>query len=345
MIELTSQFPVLPRLWRLLRLSPAMLLGGMVWAIAYPVAAQPLPPPLIRGQDPSFPVPTYTPDTSPRYLVYIYGDSPLLLNAIQRMAPGATLQRYGNENIINVGVFANEAEARRQIRVLEEQGFLVQLETLSADALASLLQPPQIPSVTSTLASPGRSPQLPIPARGSALPPASQFGAPLSNYVVYVDNFNPQFLARVQQVVPDAFRRNLGAREVIQVGAFGDEFNARQWVRLLAAEGIRAQVGTTDGSNVAFGNTNTPLLPNQPIAPPMTSQAYYVVIPGGRDRLESLSDRLNQVVRGEVPVQQRSGPLGSHMAVGPFSDRRDAERWNRTLQAAGINNTRVFYSR
>lgn len=345
MIELFCQLPSLAPLSRLLRSSQAILIGGLVWVGAYPVVAQQLPPPLIRGEDPAFPVPTYNPDSAsqPRYLVYIYGDSPLLLGAIQRLAPGATLQRYGNENIIQVGVFNSATEARRQVESLESQGFIVQLETLSTDALASLLQPPQLGSVSSTLRSSTVAPQPAFSSGVSALPPASRFGAPLPNYLVYVDNSNPQNLARVQQVVPDAFRRNLGRQTVIQVGAFTDEFNARQWVRQLGAQGVPAQVGRLDGSSISVGQT--PLPATREFSPVISSRAYYVVIPAGQENFPSLSDRLNQVIRGEVPFQPRSGPFGSHLAVGPFSDRTEAERWNRNLQTAGISNTRVYYGR
>ena len=73
--------------------------------------------------------------------------------------------------------------------------------------------------------------------------------------------------------------------------------------------------------------------------------SYYVVIPSNSNRLISLGTEIRQKVSISINVFRRSQPLGSHIAVGPLSDRLEAEQWNNYLKNLGYGNARVYYGK
>ncbi|MGG6239571.1 hypothetical protein ACQ4N7_13165 [Nodosilinea sp. AN01ver1] len=118
-----------------------------------------------------------------------------------------------------------------------------------------------------------------------------------------------------------------------------------------------AQVPPTPG-NVEFGqelNYGVPPAPSGGVAipppagaPPVTQSAsapYYVVIPTDSSNLGNLSNQVIQLGTPPDRVQQRTAPRGPHVAVGPFTDRGLANRWNDFYREAGIGNSRVFFQR
>ncbi|MBE9139588.1 hypothetical protein IQ254_20705 [Nodosilinea sp. LEGE 07088] len=123
-----------------------------------------------------------------------------------------------------------------------------------------------------------------------------------------------------------------------------------------------AQVPPAPG-NVEFGqelNYSTPTtgIPTEPpsgavmppptSAPPTsspTSAPFYVVIPTDTEGLGTVSNQVIQLGTPPDRVQQRTSPRGPHVAVGPFSDRGLANRWNDFYRDAGLSNSRVFYER
>ncbi len=118
-----------------------------------------------------------------------------------------------------------------------------------------------------------------------------------------------------------------------------------------------AQVPPAPG-NVEFGqelNYGVPPAPSGGVAipppagaPPVTesfSAPYYVVIPTDSSNLGTLSNQVIQLGTPADRVQQRTSPRGPHVAVGPFTDRGLANRWNDFYREAGIGNSRVFFQR
>lgn len=122
-----------------------------------------------------------------------------------------------------------------------------------------------------------------------------------------------------------------------------------------------AQVPPAPG-NVEFGqelNYGAPALPPDgagvmmppPNAAPPTesfsvpSAPYYVVIPTDTSNLGTLSSQVIQLGTPPDRVQQRTAPRGPHVAVGPFTDRALANRWNNFYRDAGIGNSRVHFER
>ncbi|MFM6421023.1 MAG: hypothetical protein ACKPGD_13030, partial [Planktothrix sp.] len=57
-----------------------------------------------------------------RYGVYVNGDSPLLLEVVQQVQPGAMMQRYNNRSIIDLGIYFKQREAQQLIEALKQQG-------------------------------------------------------------------------------------------------------------------------------------------------------------------------------------------------------------------------------
>jgi hypothetical protein len=119
-----------------------------------------------------------------------------------------------------------------------------------------------------------------------------------------------------------------------------------------------AQVPPAPG-NVEFGqelNYGVPSAVNSGVsipppasAPPATSVTfsapYYVVIPTSEADLANVSAQVIQLGTPAAQVQQRTAPRGPHVAVGPFTDRGLANRWNSFFREAGLSNSRVYFER
>jgi hypothetical protein len=177
--------------------------------------------------------------------------------------------------------------------------------------------------------------ELPPIAPPEALPavnlaPASVPATYLKGHRVYVNGDSPLLLQQVRSVEPTAFVQTYQGRRVIQVGLFSNEVNARQKVDQLAAQGIQSEVtNELMGSALSSG--------------PQT-KGYYVVIPAAQADLPQIRD---QALRMGVPqhlLSLRDRPLGTHVAVGPFPQKKDAQEVEQYLHKGGLN-TRVYFDR
>jgi hypothetical protein len=72
---------------------------------------------------------------------------------------------------------------------------------------------------------------------------------------------------------------------------------------------------------------------------------YYVVIPSSANNLSSFATDIRQKVGTSINVIRRTQPIGTHIAVGPFRDRLEAEQWNGYLKDSGYGNARVYYGK
>lgn len=75
---------------------------------------------------------------SDRYLVYVNGNSPYLLQQVRMVAPNAAIQDHQGRSVIQVGRFADEAIARQQIAALNAWGIRAELMTDAGSGLAGL---------------------------------------------------------------------------------------------------------------------------------------------------------------------------------------------------------------
>ncbi|MGF1519322.1 MAG: hypothetical protein ACFCVB_16195 [Nodosilinea sp.] len=120
-----------------------------------------------------------------------------------------------------------------------------------------------------------------------------------------------------------------------------------------------AQLPPTPG-NVEFGqelNYGIPaappsgqMMPPPNAAPPTESftvprAPYFVVIPTDNANLGNVSSQVIQLGTPPDRVQQRTAPRGPHVAVGPFTDRGLANRWNDFYRESGLGNSRVHFER
>lgn len=152
------------------------------------------------------------------------------------------------------------------------------------------------------------------------------------SYLVYVDDASSPTLERVKQLEPQAFVRQYNGRPVVQAGAFARNDNAQQRAQELKSAGVAARVvDLSTGTDTAFADN---------------SRSYFVVIPDRQENLAAIADQIRQLQQNAaIEVSQREQPRGSHVRIGPFSDRSLAEQWNQYLLNAGLRNARVYYGR
>jgi hypothetical protein len=169
-----------------------------------------------------------------------------------------------------------------------------------------------------------------------AIPPR----APASTLRLYrVDIFgdSPLLLSQVQRIEPDAFVRQ--DEGVIQAGVFADEFNAQSRVRALRAQGFQAGVTTiTAGGSANPGGQ----ISDRDTRQRRLDQSYFVVIPGDAGELSDIAAQVVQLGIRRGAVTQRESPRGPHVAVGPFGDRGDADRWSSYFRSVGMD-ARVYF--
>lgn len=146
---------------------------------------------------------------------------------------------------------------------------------------------------------------------------------------VFVDSDSPFLLRQVRSIQPDAFIQNFSGRRVIQAGLFNDEFKARQQVARLASQGIDAQI-TGRSPQFDFGGAG---------------RGYYAVVPGNPREVQEYRDRAIQLGVAQSLLQIRDRPRGLHLAVGPFSDQREAGQVVQYLRDRGSLDARLFYER
>jgi hypothetical protein len=150
-------------------------------------------------------------------------------------------------------------------------------------------------------------------------------------YRVEIYGDSPLLLAQVQRLERRAFvRRGEG---IIQVGEYTNEADAQQRVSELEQRGIIAQITAV---YVDAGATETERQNR--------SRAYFVVIPTGRSDLGQIRAKVIGLGFNREAVLPREGPRGSHLAVGPFKGRTEAERWSSYLQGQGMD-ARVYFGR
>ncbi len=155
-----------------------------------------------------------------------------------------------------------------------------------------------------------------------------------ANYSVYVNSSSYSLLRRVQRVEPTAYIKRYLGYSVIQAGAFKQEYHAQRRVNQLQSLGIRdVKIANADYRGNVDSNRSR-------------SSLYFIAIPTNRRELPRIASRVREVAgRTPIDIRERDEPRGTHVLVGPFNHRQDAETWNRYLQKKGLGNARVYYGR
>ncbi|MFH7024431.1 MAG: SPOR domain-containing protein [Heteroscytonema crispum UTEX LB 1556] len=165
-------------------------------------------------------------------------------------------------------------------------------------------------------------------------------------YLVFVDSNNYQVLEQVRLVEPRAYIRQIQGRSIIQVGVFSKAANAQQRLNQLTSSGINgARAVSLSGGQPTPNNPNNSYNPNPGNPRREESNYYYVAIPANSGELASIQDKIRRNLGQSTGVIARNHPLGSHVAVGPFAQRLQAEQWNSYLRNLGFGNARVYYGK
>ncbi|MBD2563348.1 hypothetical protein H6G95_22585 [Nostoc linckia FACHB-391] len=181
----------------------------------------------------------------------------------------------------------------------------------------------------------------------------SQYNQNFERYLVYVDGSDFQTLQAIRQIEPSAYIRQYQGRNVIQSGVFNRVSNAQQRVSELESRGIYSAriISFANGQEINSGNRSfvgdrTNINANRPVS------RYYVAIPTTPEQLPTIAAqirqnlaRFSQDLGRSGGVLERTQPRGPHVAVGPFSDRFQAEEWNKYLRNIGYGNARVYYGK
>ncbi|HBB34337.1 MAG TPA: hypothetical protein DDZ80_19845 [Cyanobacteria bacterium UBA8803] len=97
----------------------------------------------------------------------------------------------------------------------------------------------------------------------------------------------------------------------------------------------------------------SPSLPSPSVASPNSrsdrlqetgDRSFFVIIPGVAKDLPNIAARVVELGFAEEEVKQRSHPRGPHVALGPFAERAEAERWHNYFRSVGID-ARVYFGR
>jgi hypothetical protein len=169
----------------------------------------------------------------------------------------------------------------------------------------------------------------------------NQYSQNFERYFVYVNSDDYQTLQRVRRIEPGAYIRQYRGRSIIQSGVFSRRSNAEQRVRELEYYGIRGAGVVSFSGGEEVQNFNPPSSRNSTIR----TNRYYVVIPGTTQDLPEISDKIIQRTGYSSLVRERQQPRGPHVAVGPFTERSEAQRWNKYMHELGFGDARVYYSK
>lgn len=236
-------------------------------------------------------------------------------------------------------------------------GWLASYSTLAQAQQPSVYQElPPVPAAPLTPSAQEQLPPLPTDPQGYTTPqvntttpesvieyraePFNQNNQNLERYLVYVDSNNFQLLQQVRSIEPGAYIRQFQGRSIIQLGVFGRQSNAQERVRQLQSYGINGArvVSLSDGQGI-------PNSPDRDDSRRERSNYYYVAIPANLQDLPLIQDRIRRNIGQNTGVVARNNPRGSHVAVGPFTERSQAEQWNSYLRNLGFGNARVYYGR
>lgn len=197
---------------------------------------------------------------------------------------------------------------------------------LAQSVIDGLPPPPNVPQVEF----PAQPPVIDNREYNFQAPPSTTQRNSSSIYRVLVSGDSSLLLQQVRYVEPQAFVRP--GEGVIQAGLFIDQSNAQELVQQLQGQGIQAQI-TTIGTR---GSSSS-----QAVARP---SYYFVAIPSDRSNLPNVAAKIVQLGLSPQAVRIRNNPLGPHVAVGPFEERSQAERWNSYLRSYKLD-SRVYFGR
>jgi hypothetical protein len=226
--------------------------------------AQPVQP--YQSAPPANAIPVQT-EPQQRYLVYVNGDSPLLLAQVRKVESGAFLQTYEGRQVIQAGLFEQAAIAEQQVAALESEGIGAEVARIESDETDRVAAVPQTvnTAASSTSSSSGSLEYVPV----AQAPREVEFGqSPQFNSVEVAQSFGSVTIpddsyyvviperSRNVEAVSNQVRRlggGLGVGQVtyeresplgphVIVGPFINRGTAADWSRYFRDFGLDARV-------------------------------------------------------------------------------------------------------
>ncbi|MGB3535191.1 MAG: hypothetical protein WBA13_16960 [Microcoleaceae cyanobacterium] len=280
---------------------------------------------------------------SERYGVYIESNSPLLLEMVQQIQPGAILRRYDRRTIIEAGVYFNEAEAEDVVNALARRGIDAEMTDFS-DELNFGSPRSFIPVV------------LPIP-RGEIEPiqtnvPALRDVAEefLSLYLVVV-SVDEAVESEVRKVSLDAIIQQYQGKLFIQAGSFLNLQNARDFIDELALRGIVADLIQTQAELDRW----IALQPDIPVTISAiaedanfglaSQESFFVLIPAAPVDLLPVAETAIALGVPEDSIMIQDVAVDPFVAIGPFTNETLAQEWETYFTQSGVSGARVYFGR
>ena len=124
--------PSVPNLAPLPSLQPINLMPGM----------QPMPGTMTAPPEAIFQAPAQVPNNAISYQVLVNGDSPYLLQQIQRVDAGSFVRDYQGKQVVQAGVFSTAPEAQQRVAVLNQQGIGAQVVTATMGYQSQIMPTP-----------------------------------------------------------------------------------------------------------------------------------------------------------------------------------------------------------
>jgi hypothetical protein len=289
------------------------------------------------------------------YRILVDSTDPYVLEQVKRVSANAFFQPFTDGRTrIQAGFFQQESDAWQRITALNAIGISAGIYPPGSPAPVSqapvtTTQPYYQAPVTTT------QPYYQAPVTTTqpyyTAPVMPAVSSAEMGYRVVVDSADPYVLEQVKQVSPNAYLQPFSdGRTRIQAGFFKLESGAWQRVAALNAIGISATVYPS-GSSVASMAPPSGTQIYYPTGsgtsmPPVSSSkisGYYVVIPGQRDELWTVYNRLISL---GIPAQTLAfgqQPLGWNVSIGVYQNEGDAKKMNQYLQSKGFANVRMHF--
>lgn len=190
--------------------------------------------------------------TQDAYLVFVNGDSPLMLQQVRAIVPSADYREHEGRTVIDAGVFQQQDDANQQIAQLESRGIGAGLDRVEIAASGALINsfagtggsaPREVEFGQSTVAV-APSSGVPIPVNQS-----DEESEDSANYFVVVPSNGASVEAMSQYVAQLALDAPASGVQIgshlgshVRVGPFRDRSTAQNWEKYLRAFGMDARV-------------------------------------------------------------------------------------------------------
>ena len=276
-----------------------------------------------------------------RYGVYIESRSPLLLEIVQQIQPGAILRIYDDRTVIEAGIYFNEAEAENLVNILAWRGIEAEITDFS-DEREFERSLDLVPIVVPI-------PREEIDPKETNIPPLRYVPKEYLSLCLVVVSVDETVESEVRKVSPDAVVQEYKGKLFIQAGSFVNIRNAERFVAELALRGISAEIIHTQAELDRW-------IAYQPDVPVTISaiaedanfglaskDSYFVLIPAAPIDLLPVAESAIAlgVPKNSIIIQDLAAD--PFVAVGPFADETLAKEWEIYFTQSGIDGARVYF--